>query len=130
MKQGITNAMKAVLHWMYSYDGVMIQAVDDNDWPMWTASWANDEAKKHMEMVMDDLMGLSNEIKIKRDKRISQGTPKLSKPTFKGLLARGLIKATKRRVPRRGWSNMLYYQLTEEGRAEVTGLRLVQKEVA
>lgn len=122
----LSDNMKAVLHWLYSYPQVMIQAMNDKDRPDWTAMWMNDDAKSHMEMVMNDLGFPVDDVgKIKRDRRLTPGTPRITKPIFKGLLARGLIRATKRRIPQEGWSDMYYYQLTERGKETVTGLRLI-----
>lgn len=111
----LTRRMRAVVEWLLAYPTVTIQAVSDVERPMWTTAWVSEEARQHMIAVSADL-GIPISVDPRRGRPIDGPTPKLTTQTFRALLERGLIRAVARRVPREGWSDMYYYQLTPDGK--------------
>lgn len=98
--------------------------------PQFNYYWASEAARQQMIETTRDLVLFApgdarRTAKETAPRRSPQGeTPQVTRRTFHALLRRKLIRAVEKRVPRKGLSDMFYYQLTAEGKAAVTGMRI------
>lgn len=134
MSKKVTQPMSNVLRWLFEHPNIRITWTGDNSSrPAWSARWASEDARQHMIKTFSDLAKVNfiHDIDVAKQTgaRLSRnqgGTPPLARPTFFGLLKRGLIRAVEKRIPMKGFTEMYYYQLTAEGKQAATGLRLIK----
>jgi len=129
----LTPAMNEVVQWLFNHPGLRISWTGaKSSRPMFTSWWASEAARTHMIDTFRklDAAGLCSDHGVKekteaRHGRNQGGTPPLTRPTFFGLLDRGMIRAVEKRLPIKGMTEMYYYQLTAKGKQLATGLQVL-----
>lgn len=123
--------MRAVLRWLFHYPDIRISWTGEKESrPRWTAYWSSEASRQMMIKTCADLKGLFGDMQTEktnpRREPLNEGTPRITTPTFRALRRRKLIRAVERRVPRKGLTDMWYFQLTAEGKQAATGLKLIK----
>lgn len=123
--------MLAIIQWLLHYPGLRIQWTGGSDRPRFNTYWSSEQARQHMIKTCGNLEALFGDFHTEKteprwSKPLEGGTPRVTRRTFKALRRRGLVRAVEKRVPKPGWSNMYYYQLTAEGKQAAADLTLIK----
>ena len=127
----LTDPMRSVVRWLLHYPHLRITWTGGVERPHWSAYWCNERARQHMIKTCAALEGFVGPMQTEKTeprwgKPLDEETPRLTSQTFHALRKRKLIRAVEKRVPRKGLSNMFYFQLTAEGKQAASDLRLIK----
>jgi hypothetical protein len=127
----VSEHMQAIIVWLLHYPGIRIQWTGGRDRPRFNSYWANERARQMMIKTCSDLQPLFGNLHTEKteprwSKALEGGTPRVTRRTFHALRRRGLVRAVEKRVPKAGWSNLYYYQLTSEGKQVAASLILIK----
>ena len=126
----LSQPMRNVIKWLLHYPKVRIMWTRGPERPRFNMYWASEAARLHMigtcEVLKDFLGDMETGKSEPRWGKPLDGTPRLTRQTFRALRKRRLVRAVERRVPTRGMSDMYYYQLTAEGKQAASSLSLIR----
>lgn len=131
-KQTLSPAMVSVIRWLLHYPQLRVSWTrSSSSRPRFTAYWCDEQARQHMIKTCSNLDALFGNMQTEKTeprwgKPLEGGTPRLTSQTFHALRQRRLVRAVERRVPRKGLSDMYYYQLTAEGKQAASDLTLIK----